>query len=123
MVGASRFVAERVAAIGYGAYVEVSARSADQTLVLLLPSTLGDSSCAADGYPGSFAYYQGDATEFHNRPAPPARPGCTVSLVTVGNVGERIEGSFSATVLASSLTPTALQLTNGTFSVERVAFP
>jgi len=123
MVGATKVVAAQVAAVDNGAYVQISARMTDQTIVLLLPANLGDDSCASSAYLGSFAYYQNGGSEFRNRPVSPARPSCTVSLVKIGNVGERIEGSFSAMVLESSTNPTALDLTNGTFSVERVAFP
>jgi hypothetical protein len=45
-----------------------------------------------------------------------------VSLTRIGKLGERIEGSFSATVV-SSTSPATLTLSNGTFSVERTAFP
>jgi hypothetical protein len=120
-IGTSRFVAEQVAAIVDDAYLEISARVADRTLVLQLPAVLGDGSCATSTYLGEFAYYQG-ALELRNRPALPTRPDCTVSLTKVGNVGERIEGSFSATV-ATSAGPTTITLSNGTFSVERTAFP
>ena len=121
-IGASTFVADRVAAIVNGAYLQVSARMTGQSLVLSLPATLGDGSCTSGAYVGSFAYYGDGASEFHNRPTSP-RPGCTVNVGKIGNVGERIEGSFSVTVLESSTTPTTLDLTNGTFSVERVPFP
>ena len=122
MIGGSAFVADQVAAIVDHAYLQVSARAAGRTVVLLLPNTLGDASCASGGYAGSFVYSPDGASEFRNRPGSP-RPVCTVSLVKVGDVGERIEGSFSASVVESSASPATVELTDGAFSVDRGAFP
>jgi hypothetical protein len=118
MVDGTAFVADQVAAVVVGAYVEISARSVDQAIVLALPATPGDYSCADTMFAGQIAYYPDAATEFHNRLTQP-RPACSASVVAVGSVGARIEGSFSATVTGT----TSLALTNGTFSVERIAFP
>ena len=120
-VGGAAFVADHVAAVVTGAYVQVSALAGNRELVAMLPATIGTAACAASDYAGAFAYYQdieGFGVEFHNRPTQP-RSACTVKLTKVGGLGDRIEGSFSVTVDGN----TSLDVSNATFSVERVAFP
>lgn len=117
-IGGAAFVADRVAAVVTGSYVQVSAIAGNRELVAMLPATIGTASCAASDYAGTFAYYQDIGVEFHNRVTTP-RSACTVKLTKIGNLGERIEGSFSVTVDGN----TPLDVSNATFSVERVAFP
>lgn len=117
-VGGAAFVADHVAAVVTGSYVQVSAVAGNRELVAMLPATIGTAACAASDYAGAFAYYQDIGVEFHNRPTQP-RSACTVKLTKIGNLGDRIEGSFSVTVDGN----TSLDVGNATFSVERVAFP
>lgn len=105
------------AAAAPDAYVEISARSADHTLTFEVPATLGDATCSAS-YLGGFYYVDG-GTIYQNRSVSTRGP-CTVSLTTIGAVGERIEGSFTATVTAASGATVDLA---GTFSVTRVSYP
>jgi hypothetical protein len=77
---------------------------------------LGDGLCF-----GSPAQQQFGVGECRARPAAAVADG--VTLTAFGDVGARIEGSFSASVVEAATNPTTVTLANGTFSVERVAFP
>jgi hypothetical protein len=116
--GAATFSATRTAAAVVDAYVEVSAQTDTQTLVLAVPGAPGTYSCSDPGSPIEIAFFS--TASYANRPSNGARPACTVTVTSVGAVGERIEGTFSATVTSGT---TMLDLTNGVFSVERVAYP
>jgi hypothetical protein len=122
MVGANAFVATEVAAAVDGAAMEISARTAGQTIAFVVPAAVGDYDCTAPATILSFAYYDATA-EYRNRPAVDTRPACTVRVTNVGNVGERIEGSFAVTLALNAPTPTTLEITAGMFSVQRVAYP
>lgn len=117
-VGAATFTATQSAGAVVDSYVEVSAQSATETLVLAVPSTPGTYSCADPGSAIQIAFFS--TASYYNRPSNGTRPACAVTVTSVGDVGQAIEGTFSATVVSGSGT---LDLTNGTFSVERVAYP
>jgi hypothetical protein len=118
-VDATAFTAEQVAAVVDGAYVEIVARSGEQTIALLLPSAPGTYDCGSTAFVGVVSYFQTAGRGFHNRITTP-RPACTVRVTSVGPVGGRIEGAFSATVADPAAN---VELAAGTFSVERVAYP
>jgi hypothetical protein len=122
MIGATAFAATESAAVVDGAAMEISARAAERTLAFVVPAAVGDYDCSAAATILSFAYYDATA-EYRNRPALDTRPPCTVHVTSVGNVGERIEGSFAVTLARNAPTATTLDITAGTFSVQRVAYP
>jgi hypothetical protein len=49
------------------------------------------------------------------------RPACSVTVTAIGEIGERIEGSFVVTLLDSK-TQAITEITAGAFSVERVQY-
>lgn len=119
MVDGVAFVTDQAAAVMDGSYVEIVARSGDQAIALLLPAAPGTYDCGSAAFGGVVTYFRTAAAGFYNRLTMP-RPACIVTVTGVGPVGGRIEGSFSATVTGSGA---SVQLTAGTFSVERVAYP
>jgi hypothetical protein len=96
---------ERAAAV-VGSYVEIEARGVE-TFALLVPATPGDYSCA-------------DATKLDydagNAAVAASASTCAVTPASIGDVGQPVTGTFSATVGATSIA-------NGTFSVGRVPYP
>lgn len=118
-VDGTAFATEQVAGVVDGAYVEIVARSGERTIALLLPSAPGTYDCASSAFGGVVSYFETVNRGFFNRITSP-RPACSVTITSVGPVGGRIEGSFSAMVTGPAAT---VQLGAGTFNVERVAFP
>ena len=118
-VDGTGFATEQVAGVVDGSYVEIVARSGERTIALLLPSAPGTYDCASTGFGGVVSYFETTTRGFFNRITSP-RPACTVTITSVGPVGGRIVGSFSATVAG---TAASVQLGAGTFNVERAAFP
>ena len=108
-VDGAQVSAREVAAIGFGAYVEISARFADtSTVTFLVPAAAGTYGCgvlALELYyvAASGSLFRSDAT-------------CT-AMVTGSDL---ISGTFAASVGDST---TTIALANGTFSVARGPFP
>jgi hypothetical protein len=115
-------VATETAAVVDGAQIEIAARSANDQFTVVLPAIPGNYNCTDPNFTGGFGYYTDPTSEFHNN-ALAARPPCTATVTMVGDVGGRIVGTFSATIVESAAMPATIQLTNGTFSVTRIAFP
>jgi hypothetical protein len=124
-VDGDAFVAAEVAAIASGAYLQVTGRIATTSaelrqISLFLPATLGAADCVSTSLAGG-SYAHGEASEAWNMPRLDPRPPCSVTLTAIGEVGERIEGTFSMTLLDSA-TQTTVEITDGTFSVERILY-
>jgi hypothetical protein len=118
-IAANAFAATQSGATISGADLEIVARNADQTVAMLAPATPGTYSCADASVVLSFAYYSA-SQEAHNRPTSP-RPACTVTVQSVGNVGDQVTGTFSATLSDGAGNP--IDLANGMFSVPRLPYP
>jgi hypothetical protein len=125
-IGSDTFTSDAVAAIVYG-NVEISARAGGRVLALAFPPTPGSYDCAAGAIIG-VGYFQQDADGLpvlDYRSWLSGNPtACTVTVQTVGNVGERIDGSFAVTLYNWRLADggAATLVANGTFSVERGAY-
>ena len=124
-IGATPFTAIDVAAgVDPRGMMEISARAGAASISFIVPATVGTYDCATSPYVMSLASYDGAGGHYRNRPTNGARPGCTIDITAIGAVGERIDGTFAATLLdQSALGGPMLELTAGTFSVERGAYP
>jgi hypothetical protein len=125
-VGSTAFVATEVAAIASGAYFQVTGRlgatPADlRQISIQAPATLGTTDCVATPVI-TVSYAEGETKLVYNAGRSMPRPACTVTVTALGAVGERIEGTFAVTVLDDT-TKATLDITGGTFSVERVPYP
>jgi hypothetical protein len=118
MIGSAAFSATQVAGAVVVGYIEVSGTTDTQSLTLALPATPGTYSCSDPSQAMQMTYV--DPTGTYRNQAGRARPACTVTVTSVGEVDQRIEGTFSVTMTTGSAT---LDLTNGAFSVERVPYP
>jgi len=116
--GATSLTATEVAAIADASF-EISTRTNGGVLVFVGPAAISDVTCATTA--SGFTYYETGGRVYRNRPG--SGNACTISVTAFGGVGERIEGTFSATLVDDAQPATTLELTNGTFSVERVAYP
>jgi hypothetical protein len=117
-IGSAAFSATQVAGAVVGGEIEVSGTTDTQALTLVLPAAPGTYSCSDPSQAMQMTYV--DPTGTYRNQAGRARPVCTATVTSVGEIGQRIEGTFSVTLTAGSAT---LELTNGAFSVERVPFP
>jgi hypothetical protein len=125
-IGVSPFVATEVAAVSNGSYIHVIGRietTPDTLRQISIQSvaTLGTTDCVATPVI-EISYAEGETRISNNAPRLVPRPPCSVTLTSIGAVGERIEGSFSVTLLDRAPQGT-VDITGGTFSVERVAYP
>jgi hypothetical protein len=127
-IGQTAFVASEVAAIANGSYFQVTGRLgatpqglADlRQLSIQAPATLGTTDCVATPVI-TVSYAEGETKLLYNAGRSMPRPACTVTVTAIGAVGERIEGTFAVTVLDDT-TKATLDITNGSFSVERVPY-
>jgi hypothetical protein len=141
MVGGVAFTANEVAAVASEGYMQIDGRIESRLpvtdpqapidyeatqLTLQLPAQLGTFDCTDTSF-ALFAYTQfdtidGDQVEAWNQLSQMPRPPCSFSITAIGAVGERIEGTFAVTLVDRN-TSTAVDIVDGTFSVERVLFP
>jgi len=100
--------------------VQISARAGDRVVALAAPATPGTYTCDVV----AIGYFQLGGTSLpaadYRSWFPDQAPSCTVTLSHVGDIGDTIDGSFSATLFAWTGTGT-LDIA-GTFSVERIAY-
>ena len=95
--------------------VNVSASLQAGSFAMLIPAQLGTFDCAAGG--AAWFVYSDGVTESWNRPTSP-RAACSVTLATVGAIGERIDGTFAVSFVGAN----SHELTAGSFSVVRRAY-
>jgi hypothetical protein len=116
--GGVAFVAEQAVAVVDGSYLAVSAHAGDAVVVLFAPATVGDHDCSSATSLAAIAYFANvdgiPGTDFRSA----ATSSCTLTVASVGDVGQRIEGSFSATLADWHASGATLQLA-GSFSVIR----
>jgi hypothetical protein len=125
-VGATDFAATEVAAIASGAYLQVSGRTGATNATLRqisihAPATLGTTDCVATPVI-AISYAEGETSIRYNAGRSMPRPACSLTLTAIGEIGERIEGTFTVTVLDDA-TKATFDITAGAFSVERVPYP
>jgi hypothetical protein len=128
-VRGTTFVAMETAAIANGTYLQVSGRIETpgaplRQITIQAPAALGTTDCVASPLI-AISYAEGEIDIAHNEARLMPRPPCSLTLTAIGELGERIEGSFSVTLLehAPQDTQGAVEITAGTFSVERVPYP
>ena len=124
-VGGVDFVAAQAVAVVDSGNIAISARAGDELVVLFAPATAGVHDCASQLSSGALAYFAvgeiGPTRDFRSPRQDAPVPSCSVTVTTVGEIGQRIEGSFAATLFEHNLASQAsLDVANGTFSVERV---
>lgn len=131
LIDGEPFVASDVAAIGTEGYVQINGRVVSavdaRQVSIQLPAQLGTFDCTGQSL-AAFAYTVTSSassalvTDAWNQLRLSPRPACSYTLTAIGEVGERIEGTFAVT-LVDRASSSQLELTAGTFSVERVPFP
>lgn len=128
-VDGTSFVATEVAAIADGAYLQVSGRIGTpgaplRQVTIQGPAVLGTTDCVATPLI-AISYAEGETEIAHNAARLMPRPPCSLTVTAVGEIGGRIEGSFAVTLLelAPQGTQGTVEITAGTFSVERVPYP
>lgn len=128
-VDGTSFVATEVAAIANGAYLQVTGRIGTpgaplRQISIQAPAVLGTTDCVATPTI-AITYAEGDTDLADNAVRLMPRPPCSVTVTAIGEAGERIAGSFAVTLLerAPQGTQGTIELTAGTFSVERVPYP
>jgi len=125
-IGGTDFAATEVAGIASGAYLQVSGLSgapngALRQMSIHAPATLGTTDCTATPVI-AMSYAEGETSIRYNAGRSMPRPACSLTLTAIGEIGERIEGTFTVTVLDDA-TKATLDITAGAFSVERVPYP
>jgi hypothetical protein len=128
-VDQTAFVATEVAAIADGAYLQVSGQLGVTTgslaglrqITIQAPAVLGTTDCVASPLI-AISYAEGETSIRYNAGRSMPRPACSVTLTAIGEVGARIEGTFTVTV-ADDATKATTDITAGTFSVERGVYP
>jgi len=120
-VATDALVSDAAAALVAGE-VQISARAGDRVLALAAPPTPGTYACASAVVAIGYFQLAGDALPAldYRSWVPDQAPSCTVTLQHVGDIGDTIDGSFSATLFA--WTGTGTLDVAGTFSVERIAY-
>jgi hypothetical protein len=127
-IGQDAFVATDMAAIASGAYLQVTGRlgatsegwASLRQITIHAPAMLGTTDCVATPVI-AISYAEGPTRIAYNAGRSMPRPACSITLTAIGEVGERIEGTFSVTVLDDATTNT-VDITAGAFSVERVLY-
>lgn len=128
-VGGTAFVAMEVAAIADGAYLQISGRLGVTTgslanlrqITSQAPAVVGTTDCVASPVI-AISYAEGERSIRYNAGRSMPRPACSLTLTAIGEVGQRIEGTFAVTVVDDA-TPAMTDVTGGVFSVERGIYP
>jgi hypothetical protein len=125
-IGGVAFASREAVAIVDHGRIAVSAQAGDPLVVLFAPAQIGNHDCASSS--AAIAYFAQreiqPAVDFRSvvPGAPPV--ACTLTVTRIGDVGQRIEGAFTATLLdwrATTLPRPTLSI-EGTFQIERGPF-